>query len=215
MTNTLEQNPITVRDVLYEFSLAREVPDSDLLDEFIRRYPEHAVALTEFAIELVVDSLRPEKSAAAVTEIANVSPAVSRAMSKFQNALYTNQAKALATKGGATQAPATNPFASLDRQAFRQLAQDLNANSVFVCKLRDRQVDPKTMTEGFLQLLANKLKCLRETVSAYFFGTSQPTLQPQFYKSEQQPEHGLQQSFEDAVRDSALTEEQQRYLSNL
>ena len=39
----------TLRDALYELSLARQVPDATLLDEFVRRYPEHAEDLTDFA----------------------------------------------------------------------------------------------------------------------------------------------------------------------
>ncbi len=52
--NTLTRSPTPLRDVLYELSLAKDLPDAELLDEFIRRYPEHARALTEFAIELVI-----------------------------------------------------------------------------------------------------------------------------------------------------------------
>jgi hypothetical protein len=47
----------SLRDAMYAMSLAKAVPDAELLDEFARRYPQHADALTEFAIELAVDSL--------------------------------------------------------------------------------------------------------------------------------------------------------------
>jgi hypothetical protein len=55
MINTVTQT--SQRDVMYAMSLAKAVPDAELLDEFARRYPQHAVALTEFAIELAIDSL--------------------------------------------------------------------------------------------------------------------------------------------------------------
>ena len=42
---------------MYAMSLAKAVPDAELLDEFARRYPQHADALTEFAIELAIDAL--------------------------------------------------------------------------------------------------------------------------------------------------------------
>ena len=42
---------------MYAMSLAKAVPDAELLDEFARRYPLHADALTEFAIELAIDAL--------------------------------------------------------------------------------------------------------------------------------------------------------------
>jgi hypothetical protein len=80
------QTPIALQDVLYELSLARDVPDPELLDEFVRRYPEHAVVLTDFAVELAVDSLRPN-AAEATVDASLLSAAVTRAMSKFQSAL--------------------------------------------------------------------------------------------------------------------------------
>src|ERR1700733_13177269 len=39
----------SLSDVLYEFSLARAMPDAELLDQFVHRYPEHAAALTDLA----------------------------------------------------------------------------------------------------------------------------------------------------------------------
>ena len=38
---TATNHPTPLRDVLYAFSLAQPVPDARLLDEFVRRYPEH------------------------------------------------------------------------------------------------------------------------------------------------------------------------------
>ena len=38
---TATNYPMPLRDVLYAFSLAQLVPDARLLDEFVRRYPEH------------------------------------------------------------------------------------------------------------------------------------------------------------------------------
>jgi hypothetical protein len=206
-----------LREVLYELSFAKEVPDAELLDDFVRRYPEHAVALTDFAIDLVVERLRPAEQTAAVAETKAISPAVSRAMSKYQNALHANRvAKAAPAAQSVRHATlAASPFAPLDRQAFRQLAQDLNANTLFVCKLRDRHVEPQTMTKGFLGLLAEKLRSLPEVIAAYFATEPQPVLQGQFCKADEKPVAGLRQSFEEAVRTSGLTDDQQRYLLSL
>ena len=59
MMDTLHRSPVPLRDILYEFSIAKDVPDAELLDEFTRRYPEYADALTEFAVELLVDTHGP------------------------------------------------------------------------------------------------------------------------------------------------------------
>ena len=55
MIETLTYTPL--RDAMYAMSLAKPVPDAELLDEYVRLYPEHAEALTEFAVELAVDAL--------------------------------------------------------------------------------------------------------------------------------------------------------------
>jgi hypothetical protein len=57
MATTLTSNTPPLRDVLYAFSLAKPMPDAEVLDDFVRRYPEYAAALTDFAIELVMDTL--------------------------------------------------------------------------------------------------------------------------------------------------------------
>ena len=212
MTDTLNRSPAPLRDILYEFSIAKEVPDAELLDEFTRRYPEYADALTEFAIEIVQESVNTAEAAEPVADTATVSPAVSRAMSKFQNALCARQSAAAATAENAV--AVENPFAALDRPAFRSLAGDLKVNSVFLCKLRDRQVNPKTMSEGFLRFVAEKMKIGQEVLTA-FFAVGAPRLQLQFFKANAKPEAGLQQSFEDAVRSSDLSEEQQTFLLSL
>ena len=152
MATILTRTPTPLRDVLYALSLAKPIPDAEVLDDFVRRYPEYAAALTDFAIELVMDALSSE----AVNECTPsetttvVSPAVSRAMSRFQNRLYAvQQAKAERS----VTAPVENPFAALDRSSFRSLAQRLNANAVFLSKLRDHQIDPDTMPDSFCQTL--------------------------------------------------------------
>ncbi len=215
--NTLTRSPTPLRDVLYELSLAKDLPDAELLDEFIRRYPEHARALTEFAIELVIERLGGEEPAGAVARPKTASAAVSRAMSTYQNALHSNRA-AKATSGVERveqTASVVSPFAALDRKAFRQLAHDMHANTLFLCKVRDRQIDHKTLTGGFIRFLADKLKCVIETLTAYLAAEAPPVLDRQFCKAEEKPVTGQRQSFEEAVRTSGLTEEQQRYLLGL
>jgi hypothetical protein len=79
----------SLRDAMYAMSLAKAVPDAELLDEFARRYPQHADALTEFAIELAIDSLMHRSDEEDVTADADaISDVVSRVMSQFENQLY-------------------------------------------------------------------------------------------------------------------------------
>ncbi len=212
---TSNSPPTSLSDVLYAFSLAREVPDAGLLDEFTRRYPEHAAELTNFAIEIAVDVAQGSDEALAGNAEASVSPTVSRAMSRFQNRMFAvRQAQASNVLPPKPLASARNPFSSLDRVAFRGLASRLNANAVFLIKLRDRQIEPTTMTIGFRQRVADELNVPLDVLVSHFAAT--PEMQSAVrYKAEQKPHVGVRQTFEEAVRTSGLTGEQQNYLMSL
>lgn len=204
-----------LRDVLYAFSLAKAVPDAPLLDEFVGRYPQYAAEITDFAIEVAIDAAEVDDTEAIDAGTA-VSPAVSRAMSRFQNRLFEVQHGK--TAGGATAlaaAPtAENPFALLGRTAFRGLANRLDVNTLFVAKLRDRQIDPDTMTTGFRKRVANELSVPLDVIVAHF-ATGPAGQVPQFYKAAGKPSTALQQTFEEAVRTSGLTPEQQHHLMKM
>ena len=218
MKQTLSTRPRTLREGLYVLSTERDVPDAKLLDDVIRRYPEFGEELTEFAIAIAVDALRGERvmeDSEGSIDPSDVSPAVSRAMSHFQNRLHSataGMAEARNTRADAADAP--NPFLGLPRSEFRAFAARLNANGVFVGKLRDRQIDPATMTSGFQRLVATELKVPLDVVVAHFAARpAAPT--GQLFKAEGKPSTGAQQSFEKAVRSSGLSEAQQKFLLEL
>src|SRR4051812_45529803 len=148
MTKTSNDNPMSLRDVLYAFSLEDRRLDADLVDEYVRRFKEYAAPLTDFAIELALDRLHDQCSpAVAATSSREVSPSVSRAISRFQNRLHQlSQAapKAAERTVQATVSSPINPFSNLDRSSFRGLAKALGVNSVFLNKMRDRLIDPGT-----------------------------------------------------------------------
>src|ERR1700730_14096590 len=90
-----------LRDVLYAFSLAKAVPDAQLLDEFVGQYPHYTAEITDFAIEVAIDAAISDDMEPKETRD-TLSPAVSRAMSRFQNRVFElRQGKA----PGATAAP--------------------------------------------------------------------------------------------------------------
>lgn len=220
MTATLTRSANPLREALYTLSLAQYVPNAEVLDDVIRRYPEHAQALTEFAIELAMDALCGDSgadSADSAIDPTKVSPAVSRAMSRFQNRLYEAQRAdaAAARHSPPAMTGAANPFAGLDRTAFRAFAERLNANTVFVAKLRDRQVESQTITAGFSRRVADELMVPLDVVVAHFAAEGSMQFQSQFYKADHKPELGTRQSFADAVRSSGLSDLQQRYLLSL
>jgi hypothetical protein len=218
MTSIPTSGAAPLRDALYAMSFAQRVPDAALLDDVVRRFPEHAVLLTDFAIELAMDALRGDDSAEVAEtaiDVDRISPAVSRAMSRFQNRLHAERQASTPSAGrGLSPTEIVNPFASLDRRGFRDLAARLGANTVFVAKLRDRQIDAGGMSDGFRCKVADELHAPIGVVIAHF-AAGQATAGRQFFKAEGKPDASERQTFEEAVRNSGLTEEQQRHLLSL
>jgi len=219
MNPTLTSNVPPLREALYALSLAKHVPDAELLDDMVRQYPQYADELTDFAIEIAVDALRDEaacETAEAALDPRHVSPAVARAISRFHNRLHTiRQAVAPSTERAKASEPVINPFAALTRDEFRAFAGRIGANTVFVAKLRDRQIEPATLPDRFQRLVANELCAPLDVVIAHFAASSGAVHMRQFYKADAKPSQGQRQSFEEAVRSSGLTEEQQQRLLSL
>ena len=220
MTPTLTPGTPPLREALYVLSMAETVPDAQVLDDVVRQYPQFADELTDFAIELALDSLRGSGSEGGeeFVDPSNVSPAVSRAMSRFHNRLFAlrRAEEMLSAVGTLPAGSGDNPFASLSRPEFRALAGRIGANTVFVAKLRDRQIDPTTMTDGFKGRVSNELKVSVDMLSAHFAATGVAAgASHQFYKADAKPKHDQRQSFVDAVKSSGLADEEQRHLLSL
>ena len=217
MTPTLTASPPELREALYALSIAKDVPDAALLDDIVRRFPQFGGELTNFAIAIAIDALHGDAVVEA-TEAALVpnvlSPAVSRAMSRFQNRLHavSEPARLPAATDRSVSADAINPFASLSREDFRGFARRLDVSSVFVAKLRDRQIEPDTLTPGFQKRVADDLHAPLDVVVAHFAAAQGGAVGPQFYKADGKPNNGGRQTFEEAVRSSGLSEAQQRAL---
>lgn len=218
MTST---DTITLQDAFYSLSLEKRMPDADLLEEYVRLYPDYATELTDFAIELALDALRDTEVEDVSEERAGVtSPAVSKAMSRFENRLHeTRRESDVQTESKKEQertGPVENPFERLSRTEIREVTSKLKANGAFVAKLRDRLIDPADMTEGFLKEVAGALNTPTDDVRAHLFAIpSTDRVALQFFRSESKPDHLIRQSFADAVRTSGLTDEQQDFLLGL
>ena len=218
MNQTLYASPPKLREALYVLATEQDVPDAKLLDDVVRQYPEFGEELTEFAIAIAIDALsgdRVVEDAEGAIDPSAVSPAVSRAMSHFQNRLHAVTAgTAEATSASAQVDDAPNPFSRLTRSEFRDCASRLNANVVFIGKLRDRQIEPSTMTPGFQRRVADELNTPLDLVVAHFAARQAAPVR-QFFKAEGKPVTGTRQGFKEAVRSSGLSEAQQEYLLEL
>jgi hypothetical protein len=208
------QGQPSLQDAQYELSLSGSVPDVAVLDELVRRYPQHAAALTDFAIALALDTFREPNEEPMEPSSPDTSPQVLKAMSRFHNRLYAVTKDTPTAQFSHHVPKAENPLTSLQRAELRLLAQRLNVNLVFVMKLRDRQILPDTIPKGFEKLMADELKVPIEVVTAHF--AAQSEIQPRtYFKADQKPAAGAKQTFEEAVRSSGLTPEQEKYLLSL
>jgi len=214
-------SPPTLREALYSLAVTNEIPDAKMLDDVVRRFPQYGTELTEFAIAIAIDALRGDAEVAVAEEQIDpedVSPAVNRAMSRFQNRLFavTSGQKPVTTgveRSEAAAAETTNPIAALSRDEFRAFARRLNATNVFAMKLRDRKIRADTLTAGFQRRVADDLGVPVDVVVAHFAaGQVGAARASQFFKADEKPSESGQQTFEEAVRSSGLNDEQQREL---
>lgn len=210
------QSNTSLRDAMYAMSLAKPIPDVETVEEFVRRFPEHAEALTDFAIELAMDALAHGTDDDEVEMPVNMEvedPSVSRVMSNFQNRLFDKaQKRASELPARAETVPVVNPFATLDRNRFRALTSRLEINSAFLSKLRDRAIEPATIPRGYCQHIAEEMDERLEVITSHLYALPEAVHARQFYKADAKPILGVRQSFEDAVQSSGLTEEQRRRL---
>ncbi len=208
MTNASKKpNPSAPLEALLELAVAQPAPDAAQLDDLVRRYPEHADELRAAAVDLALEAARNRLEGEDHDDrVDTSSPAVAKAMARFR-------ARSTELEAGEEPAP-ENPFLALDRTKARALAQRLHASTAFVMKLRDRLVRPETMSDGFQRRVAEELSVPVELLAAHF--AAPPQLAPgAYYKAEGRPQVGEKQSFEDAVKRSGLTPEQQAYLLGL
>jgi hypothetical protein len=204
----------SLQDALYALALAKPAPDAAVLDDLVRRYPQHAAQLTDMAVALALDVLADRDDEPINKDVTGASPAVARAMSRFHNRLFTERNSLQAADTNPTPAEGANPFSSLARADLRDFGSRLRSNTVFAMKLRDRLIDPDTMTDGFRRHVADTMRAPLEVVVAHLAGRSEMAAQTR-YKAEQKPVVGRKQSFEEAVRSSGLSPEQQAFLLSL
>ncbi len=161
-----------------------------------------------------INRLLEDESPALPAHLGEVSLTVSRTMSRFQNRLhavqtdsFSNQARENASTRSLHKVP--NPFTQLSRDDFRDLAQRLGVNAVFVSKLRDRQIQASTIPAQFQGVLANEMQAPLDLVIAHLkavHGSSSKLRGISEF---------AQQTFEEAIRSSGLSKDKQEALFSL
>lgn len=213
MTTSTSRPDISLDDVLYQLALASPCPDAEVINDFVRRFKKYEREIVEFAAELALQANRKKHGGDIEPPATETSAAVSRALSAFQNHLYAAEHED-SDQSGVSGSGVQNPFASLSRDAFRALGTTLRGNTVLVMKLRDRAIDPATISPGFRRTVADALRVPENLLAAHL--AAPPEIRPGTeFMSRQKPEVSRQQSFAEAVISSGLTEEQQQYLLGL
>ena len=194
---TVQPNPSSRDEILMEFALDESSGSvRERLAKFVALYPEHASALSRLALELEDFDAAPEAELCATTQ--------------------AEQEKAIDAALVALEDPAlsADPFLAASPDQLRELATALDANVLFVACLKDKMIDVATMTDGFLSAVARFFSSSLERVRA---SLSEPQrLAPAMeFKAKGKPGGGQKQSFEEALRSSGLSDEQQRKLRSL
>jgi hypothetical protein len=213
MITEFTRNASSLEDALYALAVAKPVPDAAVLDDVVRQYPEHAARLTDMAVALALEAIADQIEEPVLPEVAAQSDAVVSAMSRFHNRLYEVRASEQAAPAKAATVPA-NPFASLNTIALRNFGTSIGANTVFAIKLRDRIIELETMTKGFQQHVADRARVPLDMIVAHLAGPSEMPIAVH-YKANEKPVVGKKQTFEEGVRSSGLTPEQQKFLLGL
>jgi len=210
MTTSFESNK-ELSEILHEFAVAQDMPSAELLNAFAKRYPHYAQELTEFAVALTLRSLQEKHSMRSHAEGQETSIATSKAVSTFWNTRYALQKS---SEESIKVLPAKNLFAVLSRDECRVVTSDLGINVAFFIKLRDRQVEAESIPAQFIKRCAAALGTTVELVKAHFEAPSELQY-GMAYKAAEKPSAGPKQSFEDAVCNSGLAQEQRLRLLSL
>lgn len=183
--------------VLLAFSV-EPTHDRETLEHYLRQYPEHAHALVDCSIELMIDA------SLGVNEMQVSSErVVEQAWRQFQAAI-----------GSVQSAAATNPFAQLNPTTFKSAAKRLDISNLMLIRFRERAIDAATIPRRLVQRLASELGTTADTVSAYL--RSPPAMvSSQSFRSNVKPAVTAQISFEQAVETSQLTPVQKEALKAL
>ena len=189
-------------DVLHAFSVEAN-PDADTLKRYLKLYPQFRESLIDLSIELFSAPSFDEVPGEAVN-----SDNAQKAWSKFQTMLSPNDPASEAS------IRVENPLQSLTKERFLQLVGELNVNRLFLRRLRDNTIHVATIPRQFLALLAERLNVSVERLQRALDAPS-TTASGVRYKADGKPSAGDKITFEDALNNSHLSDEQQSALRSM
>ncbi len=190
---------------------AAGAPKPEILDEYCKRYPQYAHELTDYAVQWLIGAAIEATETVDVAAADSSSALVSRAISRLYDRIRERD---LAREGSprSLKPEAKDIFEGLTVERVRAIRDAVGIDTPLMSKLRNRLVDPVTVRRPFLERFAASLKCPIDTVIAYL--QLPPTVHAQAsFKAKGKPTASVEkESFDDAVRKSALNEQQKRAL---
>jgi hypothetical protein len=184
-------------EVLLAFSV-EPTHDRATLEHYLSQYPEHAQALVDCSIELMMNAYRAGEDVQVSSD-----QVVEQAWRQFQAAMGSAQSSVIA-----------NPFAQLTPTAFKSMAKRLDISNLFLIRVRERAIDAATIPGRLVQRLAAELGATADAVSAYL-GSPPAMVSSQSFRSNVKPAVAAQISFEQAVETSQLKHAQKEALRAL
>ena len=181
-----EHSGLDEEEVLLAFSV-EPTHDRATLEHYLSQYPEHAQALVDCSIELMMNASRAGEDVQVSSD-----HVVEQAWRQFQAAMGSAQGSVIA-----------NPFAQLTPTAFKAMAKRLDISNLFLIRVRERAIDAATIPGRLVQRLAAELGATADAVSAYL-GSPPAMVSSQSFRSNVKPAVAAQISFEQAVETSQL-----------
>lgn len=173
-------------EVLLAFSV-EPTHDRATLEHYLSQYPEHAKAIVDCSIKLMMNASRAGEDGQVSS-----GQVVEQAWRQFQAAMGSAQSSVIA-----------NPFAQLTPTAFKSMAKRLDISNLFLIRVRERAIDAATIPGRLVQRLAAELGATADAVSAYL-GSPPAMVSSQSFRSNVKPAVAAQISFEEAVETSQL-----------
>lgn len=172
------------------------VGKSPKVEDYVRRYPDYAAELIEFALHFhaVTAHLPPVAEARASA----LSPAAQRVLAKARQS-----ASAPATETRILSLAKSAKAAGL---SMSKLGATVGLNMVLVGKLDLRAVTPGDIPRELIKRLADALQTPVEAVSAYL---GKPVQANAFFYADTPPQPG-QETFASAIQNSTLSSDQKR-----
>jgi hypothetical protein len=210
MKSTRNPTPV-LREVLIQFSVEQDVPDDEVLNSYIERYPQFECQLKKLALDLIEGS-RLDNLHAGEIDVVDPRDAAQALFytSAFQHRYFEKTGRIFGEAAGDA-GTIESRFGSLDRLAYQSLASRLGINPLALNQLRDREIEAETIPRSFIERFAKEFNATVE-VALLFFNLPPAVSQLASFKSDEKPQSDTKESFESAISQSGLSAEQISFL---